>query len=61
MNDNEVTIVMAYVLVADTWGTCIIATTRVVVLEKFYSNLKTEPNMSGYRPDYPLLVRQRRF
>ena len=29
------TILMAYALVADTWGTCIIATTRVVVLAKF--------------------------
>ena len=34
MGDNEVTILMVYALVADTWGTCIIATTRVVVLAK---------------------------
>ena len=35
MSDNEVTILMAYASMADTWGTCIIATTRVVVLAKF--------------------------
>ena len=35
MSDNEITILMAYVLVADTWGICIIATTGVVVLAEF--------------------------
>ena len=35
MSDNEVTILMAFVLVADTWGACIIATTGVVVLAEF--------------------------
>ena len=29
------TILMARALVADTWGTCIIATTRVVMLAEF--------------------------
>ena len=29
------TLVMAYALKADTWGTCIIATTRVVVSAEF--------------------------
>ena len=47
---------MAYALGADTWGTCIIATTRVVVLAKFYSKSKAEPDMSEYRPDYLFLV-----
>ena len=35
MSDNEMTILMAHALVADTWGTCIIATTRVVMLAEF--------------------------
>ena len=35
MSDNVMTILMAHALVADTWGTCIIATTRVVVLAEF--------------------------
>ena len=35
MGDNEMTILMAYALVADTWGTCIIATTRIVLLAEF--------------------------
>ena len=61
MSDNELTILMAFALIADTWGTCIIATTRVVMLANFNSKSKTEPNMSMYRPDYLFLVRQRRF
>ena len=55
------TILMTYALVADAWGTCIIATSRVVVLAKFYSKSKNEPNMSEYRLNYLFLVRQRRF
>ena len=54
------TILMAYALMADIWGTCIIAATPVVVLAEFFKS-KTEPNMSEYRPDYLFLVRQRRF
>ena len=51
MNDNEVTILMACALMADTWGTCVIAATRVVLLAKFILiKPKTEPNMSEYWP-----------
>ena len=35
MSDNEMTIFMAYALLADTWGTCIIATTSSVMLAEF--------------------------
>ena len=35
MSDYEMTILMAHASVADTWGTCIIATTRVVMLAEF--------------------------
>ena len=61
MNDNEVTTLMAYALVTDTWDTSIIATIKVVALAKVYSKSKTEPGMSEYRPDSRFLVRQRRF
>ena len=56
---DEATIFMAYALVADKWGTCIIVTTRLVVLANFNLSQKTEPNRSEYRLDYP--VRQERF
>ena len=54
------TILMASAMVANTWGTCIIATTRVIVLAEIFLS-KTEPNMFECRPDYLFLVRQRRF
>ena len=53
-------ILTASALVADTWGTCIIATTRVVVMAEIFLS-KTEPNMSEYRPYNLFLVRQKRF
>ena len=54
------TFLMAHVLVTDTWGTCIIATTRVVMLAEFIES-NTEPNMSEYRPDCIFLGRQRHY
>ena len=54
------TILMAYALAADIWGTCMIATTSSLV-GKICCKSKTEPDMSEYRPDYLFLVRQRRF
>ena len=35
MRDNEMTIPMVHAFMEDTWGTCIIATTGLVVLVKF--------------------------
>ena len=55
------TILMVFAVGADRWGTCIVASTGVVVLEIFFSKSKTEPNMSEYRPNYLFIVRQRRF
>ena len=39
MSDNEMTMTIAHASVADTWGTCIIVTTRVVMLAEFIQRL----------------------
>ena len=44
MSDNKVTI-LANALVADTWDTCIIATTKVIVLAKFILSQRLSQNV----------------
>ena len=52
MRDNEVIIPMARAVMADTWGTCMVANTGVVMLANLILSQKTEPNIPLYRADY---------
>ena len=60
MTDNEMTILMAYALMAE-HGVLHNCDYQSSCAGKIYSKSKTEPNISEHRPDCLFLVRQRRF